>query len=273
MHEITKILKRAESIFITPQTLYDYEKIIKGVHVHNNRNPDILCRAVETNSFLYYQRNKLFPERILAVYQNWFIDNKVYLLENLTKARSKQSFEQVCENAFQNILSCLRITHADIEETVKLLPVPPKRNPPSLNSYNRVRKIIDLYIEHIVAMTNDLTSNDRRNIVPLLSLPLDSQIFSDPDIFSDAELIQCKLSRKWNNERSNFSAPGYGALKLKSDYFFLQNNLIKKCDTLEVPSPFFPIYFDLKWSRKDNIPRYCSQGNNLFETNFGTPIS
>lgn len=269
MNKFKKILEKAELIFLRPRPLYQYDEIITGVSVSNRFTKS---RAVEVNSFLYYQRNNLMPERILEVYQSWFISNKQYFLSSAKEMRTKADLEALVEKAYRELVKSLRIAHKNIEDEVKILPTPPKRSPPSLDSYNRIRKIIDLYIEHIVAMAKDFGPEDRERIVPMLSLPLDSQIFADPDIFTAAELRYCKISRKWDESKSAYTTPGYGNLKEKADYFYLQDLLEKKSLSLDLGRPFHPIYFDLKWSRKDNIPRYLSQGGNLFETNYGLPI-
>ena len=121
-------------------------------------------------------------------------------------------------------------------------------------SYNRVRKIIDLYLQHLVSMAREL-DNVRKRIIPFLFLPLDSKIFISKDIFTEDELKRAGINRN----------SSYGSLKSRDKYDLLQNLLIDKSIKLsEKDNNFSPVYFDLIWQSKNKIPRYRSWGNNLF---------
>lgn len=119
-----------------------------------------------------------------------------------------------------------------------------------LNSFNRLRKPIDLVIEHIISMSFEL--NEIRNkIISSLYLPMDSQIFNS-DLFTNEELKKAGISKKLT----------YGNIISKDSYYYLQYLVEKKAEDISRNNKidFFPIYFDLIWN-----DRYEKEGGNLFE--------
>lgn len=63
------------------------------------------------------------------------------------------------------------VEHATVGDLLELLSnIDPKR----LISYNRVRKVLDLYLVILVAATEELAAH-RQRLAPLLCLPLDTQ--------------------------------------------------------------------------------------------------
>jgi hypothetical protein len=122
-----------------------------------------------------------------------------------------------------------------------------------LKSYNKIRKPIDLYIEHIVLMSKEL-SDYRKELIHYLFLPLDSWIFDSELIFTLEELKSKGLKR----------GSGYGKLTIKEDYIYLQEILSKRVLEIsnEISKKFYRIYLDLLWRN-----RYERNGSNLFEVN------
>ncbi|MEY4487774.1 MAG: hypothetical protein RIQ79_282, partial [Verrucomicrobiota bacterium] len=120
-----------------------------------------------------------------------------------------------------------------------------------LESYNKVRKPVDLYLEHIIAMSIEISDAERARLIPLLFLPLDSWIFGSPDIFTDGELSFYGLSRRST----------YKDVKDRSTYSALHRMTLKKARAISIS--FFPIYFDLIWG--DRFLR--DDARNLFESN------
>ena len=115
-------------------------------------------------------------------------------------------------------------------------------------SYNKIRKPVDLYIEHIVSLSKEMNPY-RKNLIEFLFIPLDSQIIGSPYIFTDYEIQRHGLRRN-----STFKD-----ITNKSTYQILQDTLISKTFTMPGVKR---IYFDLLWN-----DRYKMWGNNLFETN------
>ncbi|NMB95719.1 MAG: hypothetical protein GYA02_03780 [Clostridiaceae bacterium] len=122
-----------------------------------------------------------------------------------------------------------------------------------LQSYNRIRKPVDLYIEHIASMSTELDGY-RGKLVKLLFLPLDSQIFGSEYIFTLNELYRYGLTRE-----SSFSN-----VKCKSDFDKLQKLLMSKATAIynSYKIEFDSIYFYLIWNN-----RYTKNPNNLFQSN------
>ena len=112
---------------------------------------------------------------------------------------------------------------------------------------------IDLYVEHLVAMSTELNS-ERARLVPLLHLPLDSQMFDQTVVFSDAELRQAGVGR----------GDGYAAVTTTERYDGLQAVTVRRAEEISEATgrAFHPVYFDLIWNH-----RYAAWGGNLFEVN------
>jgi hypothetical protein len=239
-------INKGNQIFFNPRPLYSFSEIIWGAKILRKNGKFGTIRAVDKNSFIHY-RFKLESGKILNFYQEIFESYKHIIINNLSVINSRDELEKF-EDEMREIVINKYNQIAFSTQT-------------DIYSYNRVKKIINLYMQNLVTMAREL-SNIRNRIVPLLSLPLDSQIFKSPDIFSDRELSYCGLSRN----------SSYGSLTLKKNYNYLQNLLIEKASSLSEKEKFYPVYFDLIWKNKDKNHRYCSWGNNLFETSFGDPL-
>jgi hypothetical protein len=93
----------------------------------------------------------------------------------------------------------------------------------------------------------------REMLVPLLILPLDSQMFGQKLIFTDVELARFGLTRE----------SGFGEVRSREAYLGLQDIVSRKAAQVSqvTGQPFHPAYFDLLWGG-----RYRNWGGNLFET-------
>jgi hypothetical protein len=126
--------------------------------------------------------------------------------------------------------------------------------PAQLQSYNKVRKVVDLYLEQLVALASEL-NQFRTTLVPLLRVPLDTWIFSQQCLFDDQDLRNAGVRRN----------SGFGALTTEDNYRALQQRLSFRADACSQHHgdvDFHPIYFDLLWGN-----RYTRGGGNLFELN------
>ena len=103
-------------------------------------------------------------------------------------------------------------------------------------------------------MANELT-DVRSQLNKLLFLPLDSQIFSSPYIFSREQLYSLGIK-----DNATFKD-----VKTSEAYRILQNIALNKAHNISsaIGKTFDRIHFDLLWN-----DRYKKEGNNLFETNF-----
>ncbi len=197
---------------------------------------EIVPRAVAQNSFRGFHRiNTAFPGA-KEPFVRYFLEQRVPLMDALTRARTRDEMHdlsnRICRRIREKLTNCL---------------------PSQLRPYNKIRKLVDLYIEHLVAMAGEF-EKQRRTLVPLLFLPLDKWIMAHPGLFSDRELSLHGLRRRST----------YSAITSEQSYGALQKLVLEKAGAVaaEHDRPFYPIYFDLLWQN-----RYRRKGGNLFETN------
>jgi len=228
------LIEKGESIFIKPQKLYSYDSIINGCMVIDSNGKAIKMYAVAQNTWRGF--HKLDKEGIGSkeIFVPYFNNNRENIISGLKDINTVEELE-----VFENTIS---------DELRAMLSKCIKNN--MLDSYNKVRKPVDLYIEHIVSMAKEFTTAQREKLVPLLFLPLDSQIFASEYIFSVKELYSFGLKRG-----STFKDVSSSKI-----YKAIQNSLIEK--SLKINDSFQRIYFDFFWNE-----RYKKTGASLFETN------
>jgi hypothetical protein len=115
-----------------------------------------------------------------------------------------------------------------------------------IESYNKTRKLVDLFFEHFVALDEGLRFH-RKILVPLLFVPLDSQILNCVDLFSSDD-------RKKLGIPSNMS---FSRIKTKNLYNTIQTFLKEQAQLLNVENT---IYFDLIWNNS-----HLSNASNLYD--------
>ena len=237
-------LPKASQLFLFPHPVYPYNDVVLGVKVNGPNGDYRVMRAVDTNSFISY-RIRGEAEKIIGVYQNYFISKKNSIIVEISQVTSRNALDTISDDIRSEILKIMK----EVEFDTKL----------NMLYYNRTRKIIDLYFENLVAMAEEF-SPVRLKLVPMLYLPLDSKIFKHKLIFEDHELLRCNINRKAT----------YGSLEHKHHYQYLQNQI--KWRAMAIDQEFYPIYFDLFWGMRNSCnDRFHSWGNNLFQTNLGIP--
>lgn len=227
-----KINEKAGAIFYKPIQTYKYESLVMGCPVISNEGKWTRMYAVAPNTWRAFHTIDKTKTGASEIYKNYFIKNKDVIINELKNMKSSSELDELEEM----ILGEIRI------ELTNILPK-------MLRSYNRLRKPIDLYIEHIVSMAVEL-ENYRERLIPLLFLPIDSEILSSEHIFEVCELNRCGLNRK----------SSYGNINDKQTYDYLQELLIEKASMIN--RDFNRIFFDLFWN-----DRYLKNGGNLFQTN------
>ena len=192
--------------------------------------------AVAQNTFRGFHRvNKACPGAKEG-FINYFLSRRVALIRELSSVNTRDDLKKLsnnlCEDIRTNLSNC---------------------SPTQLQAYNKVRKPVDLYIEHLVAMAIEL-DEVRARLVPLLFLPIDSQILAYQGLFTDHELANNNLSR----------GSTYKDVTSERAYLALQAFLTQKAVAVAEARhrPFYCIYFDLIWNG-----RHKNWGGNLFETN------
>jgi hypothetical protein len=234
------IVKKTEEVFLKPNPPYSYENIVNGCKV-----TDVLSGtsktmyAVSNNTWRGFHRtaNSIYGSK--EIFTGYFTKNKPKILSALISINSTEELnlleDEICNEIKNNLVGNIK---AD-----------------QLKSYNKIRKPVDLYIEHIVSMCSEISNANRTRLCRFLFLPLDSQIFRSPYIFKRSQLRNYGI-----NDNATFKD-----VQNPEIYTALQDVLYKKSVDIsnEIGKEFYRIYFDLLWN-----DRYKKPGKNLFQTNF-----
>lgn len=236
-NEVYKAIQsRGSDIFMLPHPTYPYNSIILGCHVNTPSGYSKTMYAVAPNTWRGFHKIDKAGPKPGNIFKDYFIRNRNSIISNLRVVSTSSELDALEDDICRDLRSYL----SNVRQNM-------------LASYNKLRKPIDLYIEHIVAMAVELDEY-RDNLAKLLFLPLDSQMFQSIHLFTDYELYKYGVNRN-----STFRE-----VTSKNQYNGLQELLSAKADTIykESGQPFFRIYFDLLWN-----DRYCKEGTNLFTTN------
>lgn len=227
-----KYIETAEAIFLNPRKLYSWNDIVNGVRDGGGTKSKY---GVAPNTARAFHRTESFKEKNKVTNDGPLAIIKRYFSENITAKAA-----EIASIKGRNELDKLSDAHAT-ELKKKLSGVV---KPQLLESYNLLRKPVDLYMEHLVSMSYEL-AEVRHALVPCLYLPLDSQIFQysgigDDELFSDQLLNENGLPRQ---------KAGFSWVKDKHVYEVLQKQATKRATALsaKLGKPFHSIYFDLIW--------------------------
>ena len=236
IEHVQSFIKRAEEIFLQPERRYSWNDIITGVMVSLPGGYHRKFMAVDRNTFRGFHKIDKDGTGAGEVFRSYFVQHREQLIAALNTARSTDDLDVLLNQVSDDIRTGLI--------NIK---------PGMLTSYNKIRKPVDLYIEHLAAMAHELDAC-REQLIMLISLPLDSQMFEHPDVFQDSELRRVGVSRKST----------YMEVRSEADYHYLQGVLRDRAEVFSQTAgrPLHPIYFDLLWNN-----RYTRQGTNLFELN------
>ncbi len=233
---LPSFVSRAEQIFLRPERQYPWVDIVTGTKVLNRHGQNRVIPAVGANTFRGFHLLDKSAEGPQHTFVSFFVSRKQHLMLELGKVRTSDAMHQLSNRIREALVKRLR-----------------NIRPEQLQSFNKVRKPVDLYLEHLVSMAEEL-EHLRSALVPLLHLPLDSWILDHPGIFAESELLGLGLSRGLS----------FGDITEESTYLALQRLLQTKARTIgeKLNTTFHPIYYDLFGNN-----RFKSWGTNLFETN------
>lgn len=228
----------AETIFLNPSVLYKYEDIIKGVTVNGTTK-----KAVDLNTTQAFGKKLTYgnfydnKKKAMEVCDEFFISKKDRIINELNShIQTKEAMDAFEHELFIGIQKSLLAytTPILIEE-----------------SYNRIRKVVELYLEHIMSMASEIDGETRKLLTPLLFLPIDSWIIKNESIF-DSKNIYC-----WGLTRGS----SFGKIRKKTLFDDMQRYLAKKANEISIVlgKEFHVIYFDVFWKNRLDIP-----GGNLF---------
>lgn len=231
-------LQSAETIYLRPSVIYPYESIIQGVPVNGTRK-----KAVDLNTMQAFGKKLTYGNfgenkvKAMDVCDAFFLSQKYQIIKELhLRIRTKEAMDAFEHELFKSLQEALLpyTTPNLIEE-----------------SYNRIRKVVELYLEHIVSMASEIDSETRKLLTPLLFLPIDSWIIGNKLVFDDESISRWGLTRKST----------FGSVSKKPIFDDMQRYLVKRAKEISMVlgAEFHVIYFDVFWSNRLNMP-----GRNLF---------
>ena len=229
-------VRRAADIFFRPTCEYSWNEIVRGAPVADRHGGRRTIPAVGRNTFRAFHRIDKSLPGAKEVFVHHFTSRREELLKGLNHVDDRDDLHKFSGEVSRRLVTELQNIRPD-----------------QLRAYNKVRKLVDLYFEHLVSMARELSVR-RLELVPLLYLPLDSWILERPEIFSDADL-------RIHGTKRGMS---FGSVKTEADYLGLQRIAAAKAKAAgaQCGMAFHPVYFDLFWN-----DRYRNWGGNLFEAN------
>jgi hypothetical protein len=193
----------------------------------------VINRAVDGSTFRSFWLNKdenghIIGESASILFRSYFIDNQVdiiKILNGISGIDELNDFENdICDHLNPLLLQNISNMTWGINSLI----------------FNKTRKVVDLYIEHLIIMCNDFELITRNKLKEIVFLPLDGYIFAERCIFTDEELRQNgNLNRKST----------YGDLKEERHYNKLQLILKDKAKMIR-NTLFYRCYFDLFWRNR-----------------------
>lgn len=218
MIPIEKVNEVGDRVYFKPHPLHTYEYLVQS--------------SLGSNTYRGFHRKDKNRPGASTVFRNILNRNKNMIVESINGAKSENDLDdflkKVCHILRQKLRANIR---AD-----------------QLTSFNKIRKPMDIVVQHMVAMGEDFT-DAKAKIIDWLFLPLDSQMFQSKFVFNDQEVRGLKIKRTFT----------FTSIKTGSHYKEIQKFLKKKATEIGIKHR---IYFDLIWNE-----RYKSNGTNLFLTN------
>lgn len=234
MYDFGKIARIGKKIFLDPSQI-PWDRIING-SVVSRGNKRKKFYAVGPNTFRGYHRVDKSQPGASIVFRSFFTTNKRLIIDKLRNVQRREQLHDLEKELAFRIKKQL--------SNIK---------PEVLKSFNKIRKPIDLYLDHLIAMANEC-ADFRERLVPLLFLPLDSEMIASPSIFCESDLRKYGLTTRST----------YASITKEPIYLDLQETVLARSRSIssQINQPFHPVYFELIWG-----DRYQKTGSNLFELN------
>ncbi len=231
MESYKQVSEAAEIIYLNPKITYNYEHIITGVQVGGKT-----MMAVDDSTFQAFGRFNPNMFKAKECYIKFFVDNKYLIINALNSVSGNSDIDTLECNLFDEIHAILKA----------------KTDNTRLDSYNRIRKPINLYLQHIAFMAEEIENRD--SLSRCLRMPLDRVVFGLEPVFTLEERKKYGIS----------TSLGFGQIKSKPLYDEIQEHFCIKAKDISmiIKRPFEPIYFDLFWNS-----RYTKNLSNLFYSN------
>lgn len=229
-HLTRSAVQHAQRLFLSPDPVYQWEEIVRGVQVCFPNSHTERRDAVGVTFRGFYKIDKSLTGA-KEVYDRFFLENKESILRRLQNIEDQSNLHDLSDEWRQSIVRQLG-----------------NIRPEHVKSYGKTRKPIDLYTMNLIALSAE-AGILRERIVPLLLLPLDSQMFQKA--FSADELRPFGLT----------SRSTYGDLRSEKDYTALQGVANRRARDLtkQFGTSVHPIYLEMLWRN-----RMSGEGQNLF---------
>ena len=192
----------------------------------------ILKKGLSSNTYRAFHRINKYKDGASVIFKDYFNSNKSKILDSFGKLSSRKNYDNYLDKICSDLKQLLKKNIKNQQ----------------LESYNKLRKPVDLYIEHIVSMDEDF-KDVRKKITHSMYLPLDSWIFQNEIIFPSKNLIELGLKRRFS----------FGDIRSKNHYLDIQEYVKQRVSILNIK---YEIFLDLFWNN-----RYKRTGCNLFELN------
>ena len=216
--QVKRMNEVGDTVFLTPTPLLSYEELV--------------LKSLGSNTYRGFHRKNNNCLGASHTFRDVLTKKKDYLIQALNNLTSEMQLNELANE----LCSELKI---ELSKNIK---------PSQLQSFNKVRKPVDIVFEHFVAMGEDFAPA-RKIATPWLFLPLDSQIFQSEFIFTAQEAKALGIKRRFT----------YKDIETAQHYADIQNFLKDEAAKIGLNHR---IYFDLVWNK-----RFESNGTNLFLTN------
>lgn len=216
--QIKRTNEVGDTVFLAPTPLLSYEELV--------------LKSLGSNTYRGFHRKNNNCLGASHTFRDVLTKKKDYLIHALNNLASEMQLNTLANELCSELI-------VELSKNIK---------PSQLQSFNKVRKPVDIVFEHFVAMGEDFAPA-RKTVTSWLFLPLDSQIFQSEFIFTTEEAKVLGIKRSFT----------YKDIKTAQNYAEIQNFLKDKAAKIGLNHR---IYFDLVWNK-----RFESNGTNLFLTN------
>ena len=199
---------------------------IEGISIKCKNSHSILLSIVSANTFRGFHKIDKKRKGAKDVVSDYFLKNQVNIKSELVKVNNRDALDKLSHKIALDIRG--KLTNI---------------KPCCLIAYNKTRKLIDLYFEHIVLLSEELTNAQRKRLLPLLFVPLDEQIL----VKMKPHLSSVVLPSK----------PTMSSVVCKEAYDKIQCDISSFCKSNKISAP---IALDLLWRN-----RYKKNGSDFLE--------
>lgn len=219
IRKINKVVAKYNSSLVNnPRKQY----VIKGLIINN----DPLTVIISSNTFRGFHKINKNGKGCKCIAHEYFESNQKRIIKKLGQITNRYELDKFSDKLTNELKQ--KLTNIKKEK---------------LKSYNKVRKLIDLYLEHLVLLSSNTFITNRNKLLLILFIPLDQHILTNMRDYLKPEKIPSK--------------PTMSSVIDKAMYDRIQKKLSVFCKQHKIPAP---IALDLLWR-----DRYKKNGNDFME--------